>query len=64
MEFDALEPRVVTVLAVAALIPAVWYVLGRPSAVSAVALVNVLIIAGSLWVAMGPTASTHAAGSH
>lgn len=54
MDIDSLEPRYVTILGAAALLPAVWYVLGRPSTVAVVAAVNVVLIVGSLWMAMGP----------
>ncbi|AGB17568.1 hypothetical protein Halru_3001 [Halovivax ruber XH-70] len=64
MDFESLAPRVVTTIAVAALVPALWYVLGRPSTVSAVAAVNVLLIAGSLWIAMGPTGASTAEPAH
>lgn len=64
MDFESLAPRVVTTIAVAALVPALWYVLGRPSTVSAVAAVNVLLIAGSLWIAMGPTDARTAEPAH
>ncbi|MFC3959257.1 cytochrome-ba3 oxidase subunit [Halovivax cerinus] len=64
MNFQTLAPRALAVIAVAALVPALWYVFGRPSPVSAVAAINVVVIAGSLWVAMGPTGTGTAEAAH
>ncbi|WP_247728830.1 cytochrome-ba3 oxidase subunit [Halovivax limisalsi] len=54
MDLDSLAPRYVAIVGAVALLPAAWYVLGRPSTVAAVAAVNVVLIVAALWAAMGP----------
>lgn len=54
-----LTPRRSTALGLLAIIPALAYALGRPSLAGYVAIVNVLIIFGSLYVAMRPVDGNH-----
>ena len=51
----SLSPRVVGLLSLSALLPAAAFILGRSEWIVAVSLVNVLLITGSLYVAMSPT---------
>jgi hypothetical protein len=57
----SIQPRLVALLALAALIPAAAYVL--TDLIAAVTLLNIVLIAGCLWVALSPH-ETGEAGSH
>ncbi|WP_254863023.1 cytochrome-ba3 oxidase subunit [Halovivax gelatinilyticus] len=54
MNFDGIEPRVAVLVGILAIVPTVWYAMGRPSNGGFVAAVNVLIVLAALWIAMQP----------
>jgi hypothetical protein len=51
----SLAPRIVGLLALAALLPAAAFIVFKSEFIVAVSLVNVLLITGSLFIAMSPT---------
>jgi hypothetical protein len=51
----SLAPRLVGLLALAALLPAAAFIVFKSEWIVIVALVNVLLITGSIFVAMSPT---------
>ena len=53
------EPRHASLVALAALPAVVGFLLFKPAPIVAVAALNVVLIAGSLYLAMSPTESEH-----
>jgi prepilin signal peptidase PulO-like enzyme (type II secretory pathway) len=56
----SIRPRIVALLALGALAPAVAYVLTDP--IAAVTLLNIVLITGCLWVALSPHETGDASG--
>ena len=54
MDVETLQPRVAAGVGLLALIPTLWYALGRPDTAGFVAAVNVVIIFAALWITMSP----------
>ena len=55
MESDSLSPRMGVAVGLLAILPAIWYAVGRPSTAGFIAAVNVVIIFVALYTAMSPT---------
>lgn len=55
MEPDDIPPRIAVTVGLLAIVPALWYALGRPSTAGFVTAVNVVIITAALYTAMSPT---------
>ena len=55
MELDELSPQMGVLVGLLAILPVVWYAVGRPSTLGFIAVVNVIIISAALYTAMSPT---------
>jgi len=63
MEPDAIPPRIAVTVGLLAIVPALWYALGRPSTAGFISpstagfitVANVIIITAALYTAMSPT---------
>lgn len=61
---EALSPRVMTTIGLLAVLPALWYALGRPSTWGYVTAVSTIVIVVSLSIAFQSVAEQHSAENH
>lgn len=64
VDIDALSPRVAVGVGLLALIPALWYAVGRPSVWGYVTAISVVVVVAALYVATEPVVEERTTGRH
>jgi len=63
VDIEAITPQTATGVGLLALVPVLWYAVGRPSVWGYISALNVLIIVTALYIAMGPVVEEQTNGS-